>query len=109
MAELAPAVLGLDPRRTDVVYRSMEVALPGHGYVKSPIDMACWDLAARAAGIPLCDLLGGRTDGPVRLHSSIPSGTPDELLAEIDLARAEGYTFHSAKIGADVELSLIHI
>ena len=103
VAELAPAVLGLDPRRTDVVYRSMEVALPGHGYVKSPIDMACWDLAARAAGIPLCDLLGGRTDGPVRLHSSIPSGTPDELLAEIDLARAEGYTFHSAKIGADVE------
>ena len=39
----------------------------------------------------------------MRLHSSIPSGTPDELLAEIDLARAEGYTFHSAKIGADVE------
>ena len=103
VAELAPTVLGLDPRRTDVVYRAMDLALPGHGYVKSAIDMACWDLAAQAAGLPLCDLLGGRTDGSVRLHSSIPSGTVDELLAEIDLARAEGYTFHSAKIGADVE------
>ena len=46
VAELAPTVLGLDPRRTDVVYRAMDLALPGHGYVKSAIDMACWDLAA---------------------------------------------------------------
>ncbi|MEM7321828.1 MAG: mandelate racemase/muconate lactonizing enzyme family protein [Actinomycetota bacterium] len=107
--ELAPAVLGLDPRRTDVVYRAMDLALPGHPYLKSPIDMACWDLAAKAAGQPLCDMLGGRTDGTVRLHSSIPSGTPDELLTEIDLARAEGYTFHSAKVGADVDADIERI
>ncbi len=106
VAELAPAVLGLDPRRTDAVYRAMDLALPGHGYVKSAIDMACWDLVARSAGLPLCDVLGGREDGRVRLHSSIPSGTPDELLAEIGLARAEGYTFHSAKVGADVEADI---
>ncbi len=109
VAELAPAVLGLDPRRTDAVYRAMDLALPGHGYVKSAIDMACWDLVARSAGLPLCDVLGGREDGRVRLHSSIPSGTPDELLAEIGLARAEGYTFHSAKVGADVETYEQHL
>ncbi len=106
MEELAPALLGLDPRRTDVVFRAMGLALPGHPYVKSPLDMACWDIAARAAGLPLCDLLGGRTGGRVRLHSSIPSGTPAELMAEIDLARSEGYTFHSAKVGADVEADI---
>ena len=48
--ELAPAILGLDPRRTDVVYRAMNLALPGHPYIKSPLDMACWDIAAKAAG-----------------------------------------------------------
>ncbi len=104
--ELAPTVLGLDPRRTDVVHRAMNLALPGHPYVKSPIDIACWDIAARAAGVPLCDLLGGRTDGRVRLHSSIPSGTPAELMREIDLARAEGYRVHSAKVGADVDADI---
>ncbi len=104
--ELAPAVIGLDPRRTEVVYRAMDVALPGHPYLKSPIDMACWDISAKAAGLPLCDLLGGRTEGRVRLHSSIPSGTPAELMAEIDLAREEGYRFHSAKVGADVEADI---
>ena len=101
IAELAPAVLGLDPRRTDVVYQAMNIALPGHAYAKSPIDMACWDVAARAAGLPLCDMLGGRARDRVRLHSSIPSGTPSELLASIDLAREAGYTLHSAKIGGD--------
>lgn len=103
LEELAPAVLGLNPVRTDVVYRAMDVALPGHPYIKSPIDMACWDIAAQSAGLPLCDLLGGRTAGSVRLHSSIPSGTPNELMTEIDLARAEGYTVHSAKVGGNVE------
>jgi len=104
--ELAPAVLGLDPRQTDVVYRAMNLALPGHPYIKSPLDMACWDIAAKAAGLPLCDMLGGRTQGSVRLHSSIPSGTPSELMAEIDINRSEGYRFHSAKLGADVEADI---
>ncbi|CAN5797538.1 mandelate racemase/muconate lactonizing enzyme family protein [soil metagenome] len=106
IAELAPVVLGLDPRRTAVVHRAMELALPGHPYVKAPLDMACWDLAATAADLPLCDLLGGRTDGRVRLHSSIPTGTPAQMLADIDRARAQGYTFHSAKIGADVDADI---
>lgn len=104
--ELAPAVLGLDPRRTAVVRRAMDRALPGHPYVKAALDVACWDIAATAAGLPLCDMLGGRTDGRVRLQSSIPTGTPSRMLADIDLARAAGYTFHSAKIGADVAVDV---
>ena len=99
--ELAPAILGLDPCRTEVVYQAMNKALPGHPYIKSAIDVACWDLAALSAGRPLCDLLGGRTAGRVRLHSSIPSGTPAKIMDEIEIARDHGYTFHSVKIGGD--------
>ena len=99
--ELAPAILGQDPCRTEVVYQAMNKALPGHPYIKSAIDMACWDLAAISAGRPLCDLLGGRTAGRVRLHSSIPSGTPAKIMDEIEIARDHGYTFHSVKIGGD--------
>ena len=101
--ELAPTVLGLDPRRIDVVYRAMDRALPGHPYVKSPLDMACWDIASKAAGLPLCDMLGGRTPGRVRLHSSVPSGSVSEIMAEIDIVREQGYSFHSVKVGGDAE------
>ena len=60
IAELAPDVIGLDPRLIDRVNRLMDVALPGHPYVKSAIDMACWDILGKTTGMPICDLLGGR-------------------------------------------------
>ncbi len=101
--ELAPVVLGSDPRRPEVMHRTLDAALPGHPYVKSSIDMACWDIAAQAAGLPLCDLLGGRAEGRVRLHSSISCGTPEQQMDLIDEARARGYHFHSAKLGAGVD------
>ena len=31
----------------------------GHPYVKSAIDMACWDLLGKAAGLPVATLMGG--------------------------------------------------
>ena len=38
----------------------MDRALKGHPYVKSAIDMAAWDVLGQAAGMPVCELLGGR-------------------------------------------------
>lgn len=31
----------------------MDVTLPGHAYVKSPSDMACWDILGQATGLPM--------------------------------------------------------
>ena len=107
--ELAPQLLDSDPRRLDVVNRTMDLALPGHGYVKSAIDVACWDLLDQYAGLPVCDLLGGNTGEDIRLHSSIPTGTPDEMLASIERARDKGYGVHSCKVGADVALDIERI
>lgn len=107
--EIAPALLGLDPRRTDVVGRAMDTALPGHLYVKSAIDMACWDILGKVAGLPLCDLLGGRAEGTVTLHSSISTGTPEEMVGHVAEARAKGYRIHSAKVGADVSQDIARI
>ncbi len=33
----------------------MDAALKGHPYVKSGIDIACWDILGQAAGLPVCD------------------------------------------------------
>jgi L-alanine-DL-glutamate epimerase-like enolase superfamily enzyme len=71
LEEIAPQLLGLDPRRLDVVNRAMDKALPGHPYIKSALDVACWDLLGKSAGLPVVELLGGREDGPVVLHSSV--------------------------------------
>src|SRR3954466_9067446 len=53
LRELAPHVIGLDPRELFVLNQRMDAALKGHPYVKSGIDIACWDLLGQAAGLPV--------------------------------------------------------
>ena len=96
---LAPALLGADPRSLDHVNRLMDIQLPGHQYVKSPIDIACWDIAGQSAGLPLWQMFGGDKAIAVRLNSSISTGTPEQMISRIEQARAAGYRTHSAKIG----------
>src|SRR5512135_3117602 len=59
--ELAPVLLGQDPTRIRSINAAMDSALGGHNYVKSPIDIACWDILGKAAGKSVSMLLGGRT------------------------------------------------
>jgi L-alanine-DL-glutamate epimerase-like enolase superfamily enzyme len=46
----------------------MDRLLKGHPYVKSAIDMACWDILGKATGQPVCALLGGRFGEAVQLY-----------------------------------------
>jgi len=57
----------------------------------SGIDMAAWDALARAAGVPLCVLLGGSV-GPVRAYNSngLWLKEPDAVAAEAIVLRDEG-------------------
>ncbi len=100
--ELAPALIGLDPRQLDKVNRVMDVTLPGHLYAKSALDIACWDIAAKSAGLPLCEMLGGRETDPIPIASSVSTGTAEEMLNEVKRFRDMGYRVHSCKVGADV-------
>ena len=76
--------------------------LPGHLYAKAPLDIACWDIAGQAAGLPIAVLMGGCYPTPTPVASSISTGTPQEMLAEIEDYRERGYRVHSAKVGADI-------
>ncbi|WP_422378012.1 mandelate racemase/muconate lactonizing enzyme family protein [Roseibium sp.] len=105
---LAPALIGKDPRALDAINRLMDVTLPGHPYAKSPLDVACWDLLGKASSQPLWRLFGAGEPAPVAVNSSISTGTPDEMIADIRTASGKGYRTHSAKIGgsdfaADIE------
>ena len=50
LAELAPSLIGQDAAQPLRSAEHMDAALRGHPYVKSAIDMACWDAAARHRG-----------------------------------------------------------
>ena len=106
---LAPALLGMDPRRLEHVNRAMDLALPGHLYAKAPFDIACWDLLGQATGLPMVELLGGRYEESTPIASSISTDSPEGMLAEVEEYRARGYRVHSAKVGADARLDVERI
>jgi len=102
IAELAPAVLGADPQRPEVLDRAMDAALPGHEYVKAAIDIACYDIAGKVDGVTVADLLGGDTGESVVVQSSLPTDTPEAMVGSLRRAQEAGYRVHSPKVGSGV-------
>ncbi len=101
MRELAPAVLGLDPTNLGLVHDRMDAVLRGHGYAKSPIDVACWDLLGQASGCSVTTLLGGRRQGRYPLYIAVPLGPSEEMAAYVRARRTEGIHRFQLKIGGD--------
>ena len=106
---MAAFVLGLDPRLHLEVERAMDLALPGHLYAKSPIDMACWDIAGQAADLPIADLLGGGSRRPLPIASSVGARTIEETRELLASYRERGYVAHSVKIGGDVARDIARV
>lgn len=109
LRELAPHVLGFDPRELAKLNHQMDAALKGHPYVKSGIDIACWDILGKATGLPVCQLLGGRFGESVRLYRAISQLPPDEMARNVAAYRAQGYTRFQLKVGGDPDQDIARI
>ncbi|MDZ5697224.1 cis-3-hydroxy-L-proline dehydratase [Chelativorans sp. M5D2P16] len=109
LQEIAPALIGLDPTDIGTVNRAMDAALNGHPYVKAPLDMACWDLLGKAAGMPLVKLLGGVAQEEVRLYRAISQEAPETMAKKIAGYKAEGYTKFQLKVGGDADEDISRI
>ena len=109
LRELGPHLIGYDPRELGKLNQRMDAALKGHPYVKSGIDIACWDILGQAAGLPVCTLLGGRFGESVRLYRAISQESPDAMAKKVAGYRAEGYTRFQLKVGGDPDVDIERI
>jgi L-alanine-DL-glutamate epimerase-like enolase superfamily enzyme len=109
LRELAPHLLGEDPRQLGKLNRRMDAALKGHPYVKSGIDIACWDILGQSAGLPVCELLGGRYGDDVHLYRAISQDTPDAMAARVSGYRGEGYRRFQLKVGGDPDEDIARV
>ncbi|MCI0464608.1 MAG: mandelate racemase/muconate lactonizing enzyme family protein [Gemmataceae bacterium] len=109
LAELGPHLLGQDPRELLVVQRRMDAALKGHPYVKSAVDMACWDILGKTSGLPVCTLLGGRYGDDFVLYRAISQEEPESMARRVAGYRAEGYRRFQLKVGGDPEEDIARI
>ncbi len=107
--ELGPHLIGMDPRELGVLNHRMDAAFKGHPYVKSGIDIACWDILGKATGLPVCQLMGGRFGEGVRLYRAISQVPPDEMAANVAEYRDQGYTRFQLKVGGDPDTDIERI
>lgn len=109
LRELGPHLLGYDPRELAKLNYRMDAALKGHPYVKSGIDIACWDILGQATGLPVCVLMGGRFGEKIRLYRAISQESPETMASKVARYRAEGYTRFQLKVGGDPDLDIERI
>lgn len=85
---LRPLLLGRDALRNEELWRLMMF----NGYWRggpvlnnavSAIDMALWDIKAKVSGLPLYQLLGGKTREAAAIYHHADGRTPDELVEHI--------------------------
>jgi len=96
---LAPHLLGLDPTNVSGFRRSMDAALMGHQYAKSAVDIACWDLRGKAAGLPIAALLGGVLQKDFPLYEAVPLGSPESMASFAGRRIAAGIKRFQLKVG----------
>jgi len=109
IAELAPHLIGLDPTQLGVVNHRMDQAMRGHPYVKSAVDMACWDLLGKVCSQPVVTLLGGRYGDDFALYRAISQDTPEAMAASIGKYRSQGYTKFQLKVGGNPDVDIERI
>jgi o-succinylbenzoate synthase len=105
---LAPALLG---QRWDAPadVAALWQKVRGNNFAKAGIEMACWDLAARARGISVARVLGGDEARPF-IESGISLGiepTPAALIEQIERAVAQGYRRMKMKIGPGHDIAYV--
>src|SRR5881227_202974 len=99
--ELGPHLIGENPLELGKLNRRMDAVLKGHAYVKSGIDMACWDILGKVTGQPVCILLGGRYGEDFGLYRAISQEAPEAMAQRVADYRDEGYRRFQLKVGGD--------
>jgi muconate cycloisomerase len=100
---LLPAVEGLDPAASGVLHQRMDAAIKGHPYAKAAVDIACFDLAGRAQGVPVATLLGGQRRDGIEVAHSLGIMEIEHCTEEAARAVEEGARTIKCKTGLDPE------
>jgi L-alanine-DL-glutamate epimerase-like enolase superfamily enzyme len=103
LRSVIPALVGRDPFRPAAIAALAASRLPSASrHVPcAAIEVACWDLVARRADLPLCQVLGGARD-EVPAYASLPfESDPATLSGLLRRVSADGYRAAKLHLSGD--------
>jgi muconate cycloisomerase len=68
---VGPALVGCDPTRITVIRKRMDFLIKLNPFSKAAVEMALWDIAGKALGVPVYQLLGGKLRDVIRTKMMI--------------------------------------
>ncbi|GMA33263.1 D-mannonate dehydratase ManD [Litorihabitans aurantiacus] len=93
---VVPLLIGKDPARIEDMWQYL---FRGAYWRRGPVtmtaiaavDVALWDVKGKVAGLPLYQLLGGRSRDGVMVYTHASGSSVEEMLEDADRARELGY------------------
>lgn len=101
---VGPLVVGRHPADIEDITRLIHYSSywrggPVLGNALSGVDQALWDIAGKRAGMPVYELLGGRSRAAVEVYSHAAAGTVEETLDQAEALLADGYRHVRLQVG----------
>jgi len=100
---LFPAIRDIPPFQIANIHARMDRVVKGHPYAKAALDIAIYDIAGKALGRPVCELLGGDFRKSIEVTHSLGIMPVDQCIEEARQAVAEGILTIKCKTGLDPE------
>lgn len=103
LKQMEKMLIGQDPMRIEFIYNALWRNLHFRGSVTqaavSGIDIALWDLKGKALGVPIYELLGGKTRDKARIYVNARGKGTEQIAQAAQKLAEEGFTAIRFSIG----------
>ena len=106
---LEPLLAGENPLEIESLTKKFRLAFAANMFTKSAVEMALWDIAGKAAGKPVYELLGGKVREFVTTKWSVSGVEPDKAAEIAKHAIDQGFKAMKVKVGIDPDQDVARV
>ena len=103
---IAPALIGADPTQINSLRSVMDKEIKLNPFTKAAVEMGLWDLAGKAAGVPVYQLLGGRVRDNIPIKMVVGAFAVPQAVSLAERFLDWGARCLKVKVGLDPETDL---
>jgi L-alanine-DL-glutamate epimerase-like enolase superfamily enzyme len=106
---LAQSLIGKNPLDIGACSETMDRTIFGNSSIKSAFDIALYDIASQAAGLPLYAFLGGKNNKILKTDYTVSINEPEQMVADAQEIKDRGFEVIKVKLGNDPDKDIFRI
>lgn len=103
---IAKALVGHDPSDIEGLHARMDRLIFANNSIKSAFDIACHDITAQVAGLPLYRFLGGTENRTLITDYTVSLGSPEQMAADARSITRNGFQVIKVKLGGAPQVDI---